>query len=254
MLLVVQGDRLAVGVRYSVVELAGYAAAASCAMLPAATLMRITGPLILSHLSSAQLDRPVFVRRLSRAAEILSFFGGLYGIAAILAGGPLLALIFGSTYANLGPIIAWFGLAQTLRLLRALPTVAAMSVGDTHNSLRSNVFRLSGVGLAFLFAYRGASIGAIASTAAVGEIISLAEATRRMSITHQVPLATYLSSWLPTLSLIAVSVALAQTSLAASLRLTAAAALLFCLIAMHVVIFGESRRVIVGSLRSVFTS
>jgi O-antigen/teichoic acid export membrane protein len=184
---------------------------------------------------------------------MLSFLGGMYGIITILAGGPLLALVFGDTYANLGPIIAWFGLAQTLRLLRGLPTVAAMAIGDTHNSLRSNVFRLSGVGLAFLFAYRGASIGAIASTAAIGEAISLAEATCRMSITHHVPLATYLSSWLPTLTLIVVSVALAQTSRGASIHLTAAAALLFGFIGLHVMLFGESRRVIVGSLRSVFS-
>ena len=65
----VQGDRFALGIAYPTSELAVYTVAASVVLLPALTMRRLAGYILLPILSACQDDPVQFRRRASEAAQ-----------------------------------------------------------------------------------------------------------------------------------------------------------------------------------------
>jgi O-antigen/teichoic acid export membrane protein len=236
------GDRLAVGVRYTVADLGVYTVAGTLALLPAAALFRLSGSLLLPFLSAARDDAGLFRQRLSHSAETLALLSALYAIVMIVAGGPLAALLFGPKYNDAAILTAWLGLAQAVRLLRGVPTIASIARGDTVNLMVSNVWRLSGVVLAVALALLGASLAAIAACAAAGEIVALVGSFWRLMRVHRVPVAMFIPSCSLASTFIvasAVAVRMGLQELAAWIPLSSAAALALCLLCTHVAVFGK---------------
>jgi O-antigen/teichoic acid export membrane protein len=246
-----QGDRFAVGIKFSVAELGVYAVAGSLALLPAGTLLKLSGSILLPLLSSAKNDVDLFRVRLAHAAEVLALFSGAYAVVMIVAGGPLVALLFGAKYREAGALAAWLGLGQALRLLRGVPTVGAMAKGDTKNLMYSNLFRLTGLGLAFPLAMAGVSLTVIASCAAIGEAVALVGSFWRFTRIHQIAATVYL----PALSLATVFIVLSSLlswlGLAQSpgwISLGTAVLLVLGLVVIHFMIFDESRQLLLAKL------
>ena len=202
-------------------------------------------------MASVQDNAVKFLQRLRTTSEILALFSGIYAMVMVLAGGPLVTLIFGAKYTDSGALTAWLGLAQALRLLRGIPTVGAMAKGDSQNLMFSNFFRLSGIALAFPLAFAGASLATIASCAAIGEAAALVGSFWRFTRNHSVPASTYL----PALSLaavfIAVSAVLAHSGIDALkpwIPLSVTAALILIFVGLHLMFFKESRRLLLDRI------
>jgi O-antigen/teichoic acid export membrane protein len=254
---IMQGDRFAVGIKFSVSELGAYAIAGSLALTPSATLLRLSGSILLPLLSSARNESTRFISRLTTASEIMALFSGCYAIVMIVAGQALVALIFGAKYSDAGTLAAWLGFAQALRLLRNLPTVAAMAKGDSKNLMYSNIFRISGLALAFPLAFAGASLIVIAGCAAVGEAAALIASFWRFSRLHRAPASVYLPAFALAMSFIALSAGYAwfvPSNQSIWLTLVTASALITCFFALHLWLFAESRRLIVLKLGSSIAS
>lgn len=248
---VMQGDRFAVGVRYTVSELAVYAVAGSLALLPANTLLKLSGYMMLPLMSSVQDDLRRFRQRVSSAAEIYSLLSGVYAMILILAGGPLVALIFGPKYREAAALTAWLGLAQALRLLRGVPTTSAVARGDTRNVMFSNACRISGVVLSFAAAYAGGSLALIAASAAIGEAVALIASFWRFSNTHRVPATDYLSPVLVAAAFTSLSFVLSWLGLSDRrdwVPLATAALLCLAFVAVYLTLFDESCRLIFSIL------
>jgi O-antigen/teichoic acid export membrane protein len=174
MFVTTQGDRLAIGAKHTVADLASYAVAATVALLPASTIQKVVGSVCLPHLSLVQQSAVAFQRRLVSAAYVLSLIGGAYGIGMTLSGGEAISLVFGPNYRGMGSLVALLGLSQTMKILRGLPTLAAMAKGDSRTLMECQLLRVAGVAIAFPIAYRGGSLEAIAGCAVGGEVLSLA--------------------------------------------------------------------------------
>ncbi len=248
---IMQGDRFAVGVRYSATELGVYSIAGTLALVPAATLLRLSGGILLPLMSSARDDTKLFLRRLGTTSEIMALFSGVYAMVMILAGGPLVLIIFGSKYNDSGALTAWMGLSQALRLLRNVPTIAAMSKGDTKNLMFSNLLRLIGLALAFPIAKAGGSLASIAACAAIGEGLALLGSFWRFTRYHSVPASAYLRAMLLAGVFIALSALLSWLGLSAmkpwiSLGVTTVLVLLFA--GLHLAIFSDSRRLLLARI------
>lgn len=254
---IMQGDRFAVGVAYSVVELGPYAIAGSVVLLPAAMLLKLSGNILLPVLSSAQGNDTLFRERFSNTAQLLALFSGGYALIMVVSGGPIVGVIFGPKYSDVGHLVAWLAVAQAMRLLRNLPTIAAMAKGDSKNLMISNFFRLSGLAIAFPVAATGASLTIIAACGAVGESIALAASLVRFSKVHQMPFRTYASPFGLAVIFIAVSLGLASSGLAefASWAAVVVALLLAgVFVVLHLTLFSASRRLLAPRLPAFLQS
>jgi O-antigen/teichoic acid export membrane protein len=246
-----QGDRFAVGMRFTVSELGVYAVAGSLALVPAATLLRLSGSLLLPLLSSARNDTALFLQRMGTCSEIMALFAGVYSAVMIVSGSALVTFVFGAKYHEAGTLIAWLGAGQALRLIRCLPTNGAMSRGDSKNLMYANLFRLSGLALAFPLALAGASLVVIAACSTIGEAVALIGSFLMFSRRHNVPMSV---------SAPAFSLASAFTVLCAGLAwlglpqlqawipLSIATLLTVGYVGLHFLLFSDSRRLLFSKL------
>ncbi len=188
---------------------------------------------------------------MTTTSEILSLFSGVYAIVMVLAGGPLVTLIFGAKYTDSGALTAWLGLAQALRLLRGIPTVGAMAKGDSQNLMFSNFLRLSGTALAFLLAMAGGSLATIASCAAIGEAAALVGSFWRFTHNHSVPVSTYLPAFSLAAVFIAVSAVLAHSGLDGMkpwIPLSVTALLILIFVGLYLLFFNDCRRLLLDRI------
>jgi len=248
---IMQGDRFAIGIKYTVAELGVYAVAGSLTLVPAATLLKLSGSISLPLLSSAKDDEPLFIRMQATTSQVLALFSAIYAVVMILSGGPLVRLVFGAKYGDAAALTAWLGFSQALRLLRCMPTVAAMAKGDSKNLMYSNLFRLSGLALAFPLAMAGVSLVTIASCSAVGELVAMIGSFWRFSRNHRIPANTFL----PAFSLAAVFIGLSAglfllglPNLTMWIPLLVTTLLVVAIVVAYLALFGESRRLMLSKL------
>lgn len=183
----VQGDRLIVGVGYTMEELGLYAAAAFLAITPFMALGRMHGQLALPALSRAQDDRRLLLRRHQASVQAMAFVGAASAVVFVLLGEALMTLVYGARYAGAGAILAWLGVSLGVRLVRAAANTSAMSLGDTLNPMYSNIARGVGVIGAVGVALTGGPLWAVAAAGFVGELSALAVASFRLRRRQQIP-------------------------------------------------------------------
>src|SRR5437899_131865 len=149
MYIIFEGDRFVIGTShrlfarstYTLADLGVYSVAFALAMAPTMLVANISTQLFLPLLSQVQDSMPQFRRRYVLCAELISFLATMISIPLITLGGRAVILVYGSKYAAAGTFIGWLGAMWAVRILRVVPTVAAMALADTHNSMISNVVR-----------------------------------------------------------------------------------------------------------------
>ncbi|GMU34995.1 MAG: lipopolysaccharide biosynthesis protein [Planctomycetia bacterium] len=177
---ILQGDRLVVGSMYSIRDLGLYSVAAALTMTPTMVLASLSTSLLLPLFSEVQDAPERLCRRYRLSVQLFSGLSGLTAVGFILAGQPLLVLFFGSAYEDAGTIIAALAIMQGARLLRIVPTVAAMARSDTSNSMMANLFRIAALPLALLAAWFHLPIFWIAVAGAAGELLGLLYSLSRL--------------------------------------------------------------------------
>jgi O-antigen/teichoic acid export membrane protein len=182
-----QGDRAIVGATYSLGDLALWSFALTVVATPVAVLARITTALALPMLSEVQHDHRSFVHRYELCAEIVALCGLVSAVPFILAGGPIMSLLFGAHYATGGAVAAWLAAAAAIRLLRVVPTLAAAARTDTVSSALGNSARACALLGGGLMAAMQADLKWIAACAVGGELAAGAVCMRRMVRRHGVP-------------------------------------------------------------------
>ena len=175
-----QGDRLIIGAAYSMHELGVYAVAAMLVM-PATTIMASAmGSLILPVLARVQDDQAQFQRRYTLCIQSIALVCGVAGIILIVAGGPVVILVFGQEYASASVFIGWLVAVQAVRQLRIGPTIAALACGDSLNSMLANLCRSGALVPMILVAWVGAPLVWIVIAGCLGEIVALLFSSERL--------------------------------------------------------------------------
>jgi len=191
MFCIFQGDRLVVGAGYSIEDLAAYSVAASLSLVPGLMVVQVVQGIALPLLSRTLNNPDEFRRRYDLCAQSLSLFSTLFATTMIIAGETLVR-IYGKKYEGTGIILAWLACSQAFRIIRAAPTLAALSRGDSKNLMDSNFVRLFGVILAAIAANRGLPLHWVAAAGFVGELLAFVFATFRLSKLHQLDKAAIL--------------------------------------------------------------
>jgi O-antigen/teichoic acid export membrane protein len=145
-----QGDQLLIGANYSMAELGLYSIAVSLTMVPGYMFQYVVNAIMLPLLSRVQDQPAEFRKRYLTCAEISTAFATILACGLIIGGELLVTTAYGHKYAGAGAVVAWLAAANALRIIRAVPTLAAMARGDTVNNLLANLFRVSSLIFAWL--------------------------------------------------------------------------------------------------------
>ena len=164
-----QGDRLLVGARLSVTDLAIYSAAAMLVTAGLMFLAKVAGELSLPWLSAVKHDNERYLRRHSVVGAAIAAASVAVFAPLAVTGMDITKLIFGARYGGPDALMAWLALAMGLRFFRVWPIVTSMSFGDTRNLMVSNLVRCLGVFGAYFAIVAGIGLAGVAAAAAIAE-------------------------------------------------------------------------------------
>lgn len=182
--LITRGDQGLIGMFYSTRELGLFSVAFGIVAAPILLASRVSATFLLPLFSKYRdnADRTGVVYR--HALHILVASGSVIATVWIVAGPATIVALFGAEYAEAARVLGWLALAQSMRLIRIAPVLAAMAHGDTHTALRSNLARSTSLAIGCGAAIGGAALEWIVVADLVGECLALLVAGRRVSRLH----------------------------------------------------------------------
>lgn len=170
---VYQGDRAIIGRLFGVEALALYSAAFMITMVPGLLAARAGHALMLPLFSETLRLQGSLKSRYTLMCEATTLLAALYLCAFLIAGGRMLALAFGPSYAGHGAIVSWLALMWAMRMLQAVPGMALMAAGETKPFLIAGLIRASVLPMVLSAALRGAPMPLLAALGCAGELFSL---------------------------------------------------------------------------------
>ena len=168
-----EGDRLLMTRTYTLKDLGMYAVAWWIAATPVLATLRVVGGTALPVLAKARDAYTVLRSRYALLSQALSLCGAVFALAMVIAGEPLVALLFGDKYTGAGLVAAWIACAQGVRLIRGAPINAAWARNETGSSMLGNVVRLSGLLLLIPVLVLKGPLWWVAIAGLIGEVLAL---------------------------------------------------------------------------------
>lgn len=196
MYLIFQGDRLVIALSsqlfprssYTHTDLAAYSVAVSCILIPGSFVAEISHSLFLPLLSQAQRVKSSFERVYALSAQALCLFAAGISVPLIIAGGWLIAYVFGSEYASSRGVMGWLAAMIALRIIRMAPTLASVALGDTKNGMIPNLARTVALAAVVAITAVGYGLEWIAACGFAGELLALGVCVWRLYAVHDVKL------------------------------------------------------------------
>jgi O-antigen/teichoic acid export membrane protein len=192
---ILDGDRFIIGSarklfhrsNLTLSDLGIWSVAFALTMAPTFFIANVSNSLLLPPLSRLQHDRGEFARRHSEFAQCVALLGAAVSVPLIVAGGPLIAAIYGDKYTEAGTFTGWLAAMWALRMVRYAPTMAAMALGDSRNAMWSNIARTVALGGVLVTVATGRGLVWIAISGFIGEVLALAVCLWRLDFRHAVP-------------------------------------------------------------------
>lgn len=181
MFAIFQGDRLIVGVFYDMETLGVFSVAFALAMMPTMMAARIATPLVLPSLAKCHENPAQFERRYGLAMELAAVVTSAYLCLVIGACGAIMGGLYGEEYRIGGPYLAVLAGMQAFRIVRIVPTLGAMALGDTRNALLANLWRLLALPGAIAAAALGAPVVWLIVAGIGGELLATVASIARLS-------------------------------------------------------------------------
>jgi O-antigen/teichoic acid export membrane protein len=175
-----QGDQVLIGTNFSVASLASYSLAVSITMVPGYMFQYVLNTIMLPLLSQVKDDELNYRRRFSMCSELSTFAGVLIACFLIICGEWIIVTVFGSKYSGSGALVAWLAVANTLRIIRSVTSIAAIARADTINNMLSNIYRTTSLALAAMAVIYDKPIVWIAACGVIGEILALGASWSRL--------------------------------------------------------------------------
>lgn len=172
MFVVVNGDRMIVSNQFGLSVLGWFSVAVMLTMMPTMLIARSLQTLFLPVLSAVQHDRALLQTRndiLVSMAMIL-FVGFVGGMA--LLGIFFIKLMFGAKFLPAVPFLTLLAMMHGIRLVRALPALAAMATAETKNPLYANLIRMVAIPVALGVAIVTRDIFWMLAAGIVGECVA----------------------------------------------------------------------------------
>jgi O-antigen/teichoic acid export membrane protein len=173
MFLGVHSDRFII-VRGFGLEIVGiFAVASALVVVPSHALHRILNSLILPLLSASKSNRDLLLAQYRKAAHTTATLAVCLVAALAMIGPECVVLFYGSEFSRAA---GWMGLLaalQAVRLIRCIPTQAALALGATCLIMWANVVRAAAIPLAAVAAFMGASMELVLVCFCIAELLAL---------------------------------------------------------------------------------
>lgn len=175
MLVIMQGEKFIIAHSddYNDGMLAEFNIAALLALESMVILSSVAEKMMLPVLARAQDDRKRFLHQYRLCTVVCcgaaSCFAAFFG----LMGYWVLHLMFDQKYLEASGLVVLLGMQQAIRLTRIGPTVGALALGDSRNSLVTNVTRMMGVVVCYFVALGGGAMEAMVAVAIVSEVVAV---------------------------------------------------------------------------------
>jgi O-antigen/teichoic acid export membrane protein len=170
---ILQGDRIIVANQYGMEKLGIISAGVTLTLNPSLVLARTLSTLILPILSKSDIKLHNFFSIINFSWIIVLLFGFLMTLIYIFFGGKIINILYGAQFDSVSYLLPILALAHSIRICRVIPNNVALSRGNTHNTLYSNMVRFSFVCFAYISAVNGFTIIDILFIAAIGESFAL---------------------------------------------------------------------------------
>ncbi len=252
MFLIWQGDRILVGSAYDMTQLALYSVAMTVTATPTDLLNRASSVVLLPPLARAQNDKGRFVELYTFLAQTLSLGGIAFAAFFIILGPGIVEMLYGARYLGVGAFIGWFAVMQMLRLIRVVPTTAALAKGDTVACLLANIGRAACLPALLVLALSGQPLVWLVVAGCGGEVVALSIILWRVYQVHDIDQNICLKPAGISLSAVLVS-GVTGHAIGQSLGWISVTALAFILLTsflVGLVLLAEFRHQIVGIVRS----
>lgn len=183
---VTQSDKAIVGTMFEDKEvLAGFTVAASMTLMPALFWISSLNNVFLPVFSKVRDEAERFKRQVKVVAGLQTGVAGVAACAGVTLGVPLIAGLYGSKYHDSGLLVAWLGMMQAVRLLRATPSLACISKGDTKGPLLPSLVRNVAVPLGIVFVMMDMGVKWVAIGGVIGEVVAMGTVTLVMRSRHR---------------------------------------------------------------------
>lgn len=262
--LIMQGDRFVIGAAdrlfaretYSKALLGYYSAAFVLSSAIIDGISSVLSPIILPLLSVVQDFQDKFLRRSSFCIHTAASVASLMGIFFTLMGGWLMILVYGHKYDAAASLMVWLGATQSIRLLRFVFNIIALSKGDSINPTISNIFRALSFVLAFIFAIEGTDIVWIAASGLVGELLAVSASIGMLRFRLAIPIQSLLSPLIILLAGLALSILIRNAGFFNSSLLSSFLVALFlsiCVATLFLMLFNDFRKELIVIMRPLLS-
>lgn len=173
MLIVLQGDRLLVGAKFTTEVLADFQAAFILAMAPTALLASPIRSYILPILSRQQSDNAAFSETYEISVQLAATLALVVACGLTCFAPALILVLFKEGYRDAFPFVPWLALMWSIRLMRDAPNTAAIGRSLTKIPLLTNVLRASALFVSYLLLTQGFPAYSVVVVAGIAEGVAL---------------------------------------------------------------------------------
>ena len=172
MFLVFQGDKLIVGRVLGMEALAIFAMGMTLTLTPTIIIAKSAQNFFLPQLGIAA-GTVRFAEITDRTLQMVTAAALAFLVVILLLGGLAVHVLLGAKYAALIPLLIWFAIGQTLRLIKGGPSTVALALGHTSNAMIANLARIAVIPLIWIVAVQTGSLRHILILVIIGETLSV---------------------------------------------------------------------------------
>lgn len=159
--------------QYTATDLGLFAAAGALAYAPMIVIGRLGSSMSLPLLASVKDNEELFRHMFRRISAFLALCALVDIVFFSITSPLLLRIVFGAAYRDAAPILLFLAIAQAVRMVRIGPTVGALALGYSRNTLWANIARAFGIGISLWVLASGCSVVWLAASTVVAELLSL---------------------------------------------------------------------------------
>lgn len=168
--LVLHGEKLVVGRELGMEMLAIFVMGFSLSFTPLRIPAKSLSDFFLPQLSGAQ-DNALRYNRLVRISfQAYLAVGTGFALLLASAGPAIVDLLLGDSFAALGPLMAWLGILNAVRVFKSASGLAAFARGRTSNTLWGNLPRAASLPLMWYVLIQGGDLLALIWIGLIGEV------------------------------------------------------------------------------------
>lgn len=182
--LVFQGDKLIVGRVLGMETLAIFAMGMTLTLTPTMIIAKSAQNFFLPQLGIAA-GTARFPEIADRTLQMVTAAALVFLVMILLLGGLFIHILLGAKYAALIPLLIWFAIGQTLRVIKAGPAIVALALGHTSNAMIANILRVLVLPLIWIVAVQTGFLLHILVVVVIGEAVSVLASFYLLAVTSK---------------------------------------------------------------------